>query len=266
MSQIAAAHNKRGWAVFLDVDGTILEIAPAPADVRVPESLKILLNALCLRLDGALALVSGRSIADLDALFAPFRFCAAGVHGFERREASGCALQSRVDDSALDAARAELARLVAEFPGLLLEDKGSALALHFRRVPQLRTLVLDRMKRLIAELGERFALQPGKCVFEIRPAGWTKATAIAHFMNTPPFLGRTAVFLGDDVTDEDGFARVNELGGISMRVGAPTSTCAQYWLQDVAQALRWLRSIPPVAATGLQRVVTSQAPSQENSK
>jgi len=264
MSQTAATHEKRGWAVFLDVDGTILEIAATPADVRVPESLKVLLNALCLRLDGALALVSGRSIADIDALLAPFRFCAAGVHGFERREASGCAVQSAGDDPALETARLELARFVADFPGLLLEDKGSALALHFRRVPQLRNLVLDRMRRVLAALGDQFALQPGKCVFELRPAGWTKATAIAQFMNQPPFLGRTAVFLGDDVTDEDGFACVNELGGVSIRVGEPTRTCAQYWLQDVAETLSWLRSIPPVTM-GRMRSVQPHAIQQQES-
>jgi trehalose 6-phosphate phosphatase len=257
MSQIAATHDNRGWAVFLDVDGTILEIAETPEGVYMPESLKILLNALCLRLDGALALVSGRSIADLDALTTPFRFCAAGVHGFERREASGCVQQAKMEPGALDPARRELARLVAQFPGLLLEDKGSALALHFRRVPHLQALVLERMEHVLAALGERFALQPGKCVFEIRPAGCTKATAISEFMEQPPFMGRTPLFVGDDVTDEHGFACVNELGGISIRVGGLAGTCAQYRIEDVAETLAWLRSIPPVVTKPLRPVVSA---------
>jgi trehalose 6-phosphate phosphatase len=253
MSQIAAAQQHGGWAVFLDVDGTILEIAETPQDVYVPESLKILLNALCLRLDGALALISGRSIADLDRLFAPFRFCVAGVHGSEQREPTGCVMGGRIDASALDGARNELFRLVDAFPGLLLEDKQIALALHFRRVPHLLTAVCERMEALAAGLGPQFVLQPGRCVFEIRPAAWTKATAIERFMEQPPFQGRTPIFLGDDLTDEDGFAWVNRKDGLSIRVGAALHTTAKYAFDSVPETQTWLRSIPPVFASRLRR-------------
>lgn len=246
MSQIAATHQYGGWAVFLDVDGTILEIAETPDDVHVPESLKILLNALCLRLDGALALISGRSIADLDLLFAPFRFCVAGVHGSERREPAGCVMRARIDASVLDEARDELFRLVDAFPGLLLEDKQIALAMHFRRAPHLWSSVCERMAALASRLGPEFVLQPGRCVFEIRPAAWTKATAIERFMEQPPFHGRVPIFLGDDVTDEDGFTWVNDKGGVSVRVGLAQQSVAKYALADVSETLTWLRSIPPV--------------------
>jgi trehalose 6-phosphate phosphatase len=252
MSQIAATQQDGGSAVFLDVDGTILEIAETPQDVHVPESLKILLNALCLRLDGALALISGRSIADLDRLFAPFRFCVAGVHGSEQREPTGCVIRGHIDASALDGARNELFRLVDAFPGLLLEDKQIALAMHFRRVPHLCSSVRERMTALAAELGPAFALQPGRCVFEIRPAAWTKATAIERFMEQPPFRGRAPIFLGDDVTDEDGFAWVNGKDGVSVRVGLAQQSVAKYALEDVNETLSWLRSIPPVLPARLR--------------
>lgn len=257
MSQIAATHEDAGWAVFLDVDGTILEIAPTPQDVYVPASLKILLTELCTRLDGALALVTGRSVADLDRLLNPLRFCAAGIHGCERREASGCVLRAGVDERVLDGAREELSRLVCRFPEMLLEDKGSALAVHFRRAPHLRTVVYETLSRIVAALGPRFMMQPGKCVLELRPAAWTKARAIDDFMQQPPFFGRTPVFIGDDLTDEDGFAYVNGRGGTSIRIGSPSVTRASYWLQDVAEASAWLRSIPPLTTSNLRLVAES---------
>jgi trehalose 6-phosphate phosphatase len=251
MSQIAVTHDG-GWAVFLDVDGTILEIASTPQDVYVPASLKILLNELCTRLDGALALVTGRSIADLDRLFSPLRCCAAGIHGCERRESSGCIVQSGIDPRSLDGARERLSQLVRQFPDLLLEDKGTALAVHFRRAPHLRVIVRETLSRILEQLGPRFMLQPGKCVLEIRPSRWTKGSAIGDFMQLPPFCGKVPVFIGDDLTDEEGFDYVNRRGGTSIRVGSPAVTRAKYWLQDVAEAAAWLRSIPPLTTSGLR--------------
>jgi trehalose 6-phosphate phosphatase len=255
MSQIAATHDERGWAVFLDVDGTILEIAETPQEVCVPETLKRLLNELCTRLDGALALVSGRSIADLDRLFQPLRFCAAGVHGCERRESSGCVTHARVDERSLDHAREQLSELVLKFPELLLEDKGQALALHFRRNPQLQALVYAKLTKVVAALGPEFTLQPGKCVLEIRPGACSKGAAIDDFMQQAPFRGRTPVFIGDDFTDEDGFAYVNRCGGVSVRVGRPIATFASYWLQDVGDIAAWLRNIPPLDTIHLRSAV-----------
>lgn len=258
MSQIAATHDDGGWAVFLDVDGTILEIASTPQDVYVPASLKIVLTELCTRLDGALALVTGRSIADLDRLLNPLRFCAAGIHGCERREASGCVLRPMVEQQMLDGARARLSQLARQFPELLLEDKGAALAVHFRRAPHLQIVVRETLSRIVAELGPQFMMQPGKCVLEIRPARWTKGSAIDAFMQLPPFAGKTPVFIGDDLTDEEGFAYVNRRGGLSIRVGSPSVTRAKYWLEDVAEAAAWLLSIPPFTTSRL-RLVTEHS-------
>ena len=233
-----------GWALFLDVDGTLLEIAETPQGVRVSPALRQLLVSLSLRLDGALALVSGRTLNDLDHLFAPLRFCAAGVHGWERREVTGCVIRPQLDTRLLDAARDRLRQFVVRHDGLILEDKGHALALHFRRAPHLSADASDVVRAACRQLGSAFVVQAGKCVFEIRPTGCTKGTAIRAFIQGPPFRNRLPIYIGDDLTDEDAFAIVNEAGGISIKVGDEHDTLAQHRLPGVRQVLRWLESIP----------------------
>lgn len=243
MSPGAITWGDADWALFLDVDGTLLEIAETPQAVRVSESLKELLSQLSSKLDGALALVSGRSLADLDALFAPLRLCAAGVHGCERRDVQGSLVRTAIDRTQIVAARAALERFIQEHEGLLLEDKGISLAVHFRRAPDLAPLVRAELAQICEQLGSTFAIQAGKCVFELRPSHCTKGQSIAAFMRQPPFAGRVPMFLGDDVTDEDGFAIVNQMGGLSIRVGGPATTLAQQRLPSVSQAIAWLRDV-----------------------
>lgn len=245
MSLNAVTWTQGDWALFLDVDGTLLEIAETPQSVRVPENLKTLLSRATTHLHGAVALVSGRSLADIDRLFAPLRTCASGVHGCERRDARGSVMRATLDRHLLDAARADLTAFVASRPGLLLEDKGHSLAVHFRRMPDLSPDVFERMSRVHARLGTAFVLQAGKCVFELRPGAWSKGTAIAQFMREPPFRGRTPVFAGDDRADEQGFAIVNALGGVSIRVGSAAMTCAVHRVHDVSAVLKLLEQIPP---------------------
>jgi trehalose 6-phosphate phosphatase len=143
---------------------------------------------------------------------------------------------------------------VRQCPELLLEDKGSALAVHFRRALHLQVIVRETLSGIVEELGPQFMLQPGKCVLEIRPSKWTKGSAIDDFMQLPPFCGKVPVFIGDDFTDEEGFAYVNRRGGISIRVGSPAVTLAKYWLQDVAETVSLLRSIPPFTTSHLRLV------------
>jgi trehalose 6-phosphate phosphatase len=244
----APNRNLRGWALFLDVDGTLLEIAETPQSVRVSPHLKRLLVTLSFRLDGALALVSGRTLNDLDHLFAPLRFCAAGVHGWERRDVSGRVIRPQLDPQMLNGARAYLRQFAERHAGLLLEDKGHALAVHFRRAPQLSAEVRDAVYAACHELGNEFAVQAGKCVFELRPARCTKGSSIRAFMQEPPFINRLPIYIGDDLTDEHAFAIVNEVAGISIKVGEDHGTMAQHRLPGVRQVLRWLESIPsPVA-------------------
>jgi trehalose 6-phosphate phosphatase len=246
MSQNAVTRIAGGWALFLDVDGTIVEIADTPQDVQVPDGLKELLDSLCVRFHGALALVSGRTLADLDRMFAPFRFCAAGVHGCERRDPSGFQVYPDVHPRVLDRARHALLKLVEGQADLLLEDKAFGLALHYRRAPQLRMFAGTIVKSVLSTLGPAFTLQQGHCVYEIRPSTSNKATAIAAFMAQAPFCGRRPMFVGDDLTDEDAFEYVNAHGGMSIKVGTHSPSAAKYTVGRVADALEWLKGIPPV--------------------
>jgi trehalose 6-phosphate phosphatase len=228
-------------ALFLDVDGTLLEIAATPAAVRVPAALRNTLHLAAKREDGALALISGRTIAELDRLFDPHVFPAAGQHGVEIRDPQGNVTHPVIDASQLDEARDVLGELVTHYKGLLLEDKGSALALHFRQAPQHERAVMVVMVGLADQLREKFVLRDGKCVLELTPRGYSKRGAIEAFMREPPFAGRTPVFIGDDVTDEDGFEAVNALGGYSVRVGDLAATAAKFRFSSVSTVIAWLR-------------------------
>lgn len=232
------------WALFLDVDGTLLEIESHPDAVRVAPELKHLLARAGRALDGALALVSGRTIAGLDALFAPLRLPAAGLHGLERRDATGRVHYPDRYAGRIAAARAGLLEFVQSAPGLLLEDKGAALALHFRNAPELEDACRHHVEAARAAAGDDFHVQQGKRVFELKPSGRDKGTAVAAFMTEPPFHGRRPVFVGDDVTDEDGFRAVNALGGISIRVGEAGATAAHHAAAGVAGILDWLALCP----------------------
>jgi trehalose 6-phosphate phosphatase len=229
-------------ALFLDVDGTLLEIAPTPDEVVVDAQVIALLRALALRTDGAVAFVSGRSIATLDSLFQPLMLPTAGLHGFERRSASGSYMRRALPSGLLlSKAREALLSLVDSEPGLLLEDKRFSLALHYRQLPHLEPQVVDTVTEIVASLGPEFELQRGRRVVEIRPAVAHKAAAIADFMHEPPFHGRQPVFLGDDATDECAFEVVNKIGGLSVAVGVMRDSCAQAHLPTVRAARLWLR-------------------------
>jgi trehalose 6-phosphate phosphatase len=209
----------RRWCLFLDVDGTLLDIAATPDRVRVDPSLQALLDATRESLDGAVALISGRSLAQLDALFAPVLWTAAGQHGLERRDAAGHIHRARLDDSALTDARLAMAAAAAEAPGAVLEDKGLALALHYRQAPAFEQQLRRQVGTIARRLGGDFHVQEGRRVLELKPAAATKADAIRHFMAEAPFAGRRPMFVGDDLTDLDGFAVVERLGGLSVAVG-----------------------------------------------
>lgn len=233
------------FALFLDVDGTLLEIAQTPQAVCVAPELLEMLRTLGLQTQGALALVSGRSISDLDALFAPLRLPSAGLHGFERRSARGEYLRlPLVDAGLLQSAREALHRLASVNDHLLVEDKHFALALHYRRAPALARMVVDAMREIAAGLQPDLVLQLGKMVAELRPASSDKGRAVKAFLAEPPFHGRCPIYIGDDLTDEAAFERVNEVGGISIAVNVRRTTAAQAALPDVAAVHDWLRGLP----------------------
>lgn len=201
------------------MDGTLLDIAPTPDAVVVDAALPVLLRRVREALDGAVALVSGRSLAQLDELFAPDRWPAAGLHGLERRDSSGRTHLPAPDDSALDEARRSLADVMARAPGARLEDKGRSLAVHYRAAPAHEHVLRRELGAIAARLGERFHVLEGRRVLELKPVAATKARAIEAFLAESPFAGRVPMFIGDDVTDLDGFAAVEAAGGVSVAVG-----------------------------------------------
>lgn len=231
----------REWALFLDLDGTLVEFEDRPDAVRIDEGLMELLRGLCATTDGAVALISGRSVKEIDRLLAPLRLPAAGQHGAERRSADGTLhLHAPVIERMHEAADG-LSRFAAPHRGLIVENKGMSLALHYRLAPRLRKLAEAKMRELAMHIGPEYGLQEGKQVLELKPSGRDKGTAIEEFMLEPPFAGRLPVFIGDDVTDEFGFACVNRLGGHAVKVG-PGASVAAWRIADAAAVRRWLRS------------------------
>jgi trehalose 6-phosphate phosphatase len=205
------------WALFLDIDGTLLDLAETPEAIVVPPSLPFALHALSRKLGGALALVTGRSVAFVDPLFAPFHFPVAGLHGAERRDAA-----ERMRRALIPPAFQEMKRTIAQeaeaWPGALVEDKGAAVAVHYRQAPEREAEIAEAMQRYLQEAGPDWTLQHGKLVFEICPARASKGHAVEAFLDEEPFIGRKPLAIGDDVTDETMFAVANRLGGQSVRV------------------------------------------------
>ena len=226
-------------AFFLDLDGTLLDIVDHPHQVSMDADLIRLLEALCRAVGGALALITGRPITDIDRLLSRPGFCVAGQHGAERRDFSGTMHRHDVSRAALEKARRRLGMMAARHPALVLEDKGVNLALHFRAVPALRAEMQEMVRNLARELGGEFEVQLGKMVVELRPSGKDKGVAIAEFLEETPFRGRAPVFVGDDLTDESGFELINRVGGYSVKVGEGKSA-ARWRLPDSAAVRAWL--------------------------
>lgn len=236
------AHPGRApWALFLDFDGTLVDIAMTPDTVAVQPRLRTILSACAKAFGGAVAIVSGRPIAAVDALLDPLKLPAAGLHGLELRMPDGTVEQGAHGHACLSEVRAQFLSLAYEDPRLVVEDKESSLALHFRRAPERERELRD----LVAGAATRHCghhVMHGKMVLEVRPAHADKGTAVTRFLETSRFAGRVPVFAGDDITDEDGFKVANRLGGISIKVGAG-ETAASYRVPDVAALHDWLAAI-----------------------
>ena len=230
-------------AVFLDFDGTLVDIAERPDLVSVPATLLTTIQEVHDRLDGALAVISGRSIADLDALLAPLQLPMAGVHGIEHRDQTGH-LSSEHSSTIPASVHRRMIELAENDPGLILEDKGSSLALHYRQSPARESLIRAELKTIFENFNQDFVLLEGKMVIEIRPNGADKGTAVEKFLANPPFTGRRPIFIGDDITDEDAFRVVNRLKGYSIKVGPKDpDSAALYELEDVNAVRDWLEPI-----------------------
>ena len=231
------------WALFLDFDGCIVDIAPTPEAVDVPDCLPSLLVALREALGGAVAIVSGRPIEQIDGFLGTAVPAVAGLHGLERRTADGGIVRPALPRNDLHGVRALLEEFAAERPGLLVEDKTYTVALHYRLAPSLRDDCKDVLNATLEDIPQGWQVTEGKFVFEIRPREHTKGTAIEAFMGEAPFLGRTPVFCGDDTTDEDGFGVVNARGGVSIRVGKGAATQAAAQVDTIGELLDWLMRV-----------------------
>lgn len=207
-------------AILLDIDGTLLELMPTPREVWVPPGLSQTLNGLVERTSGALALVSGRSLNDIDLIFAPDQFTAVGGHGAEMRFAGASEAVAAGAPPLDKELKRRLATIAKLSPGILLEDKGYSLALHYRLAPHAEKAIYEAVSLIRADLPDApIEVLPGKFVCEIKHAGFTKASGVRELMTHGPFKGRRPIFIGDDVTDETVFAIMPDFDGLSFSVG-----------------------------------------------
>lgn len=226
-----------GGALFLDFDGTLIELAERPDAIRVPPQLAGLLGRLRERMNGRLAIVSGRAIANLERYVAAPGIVYSGSHGLELQLADGSRRPLDLPPS-LELARERVRAFVDGRTGLLVEDKPAGIALHYRQAPEQAAAVAGFMDALAENQG--LLVQRGKMVVELRPAGADKGDAIRHLMDQPPFRGTVPVFLGDDLTDEHAFEAAVALGGAGVLVGLERETAARYRLESVQAAAAWL--------------------------
>src|SRR5450631_838804 len=238
-------------AILLDIAGTLLDLAPTPREVWVPPGLARTLNGLIEKTAGALALVSGRSLNDIDLIFAPEQFPAVGGHGAEMRlstDNEAVATHAPPMDKELKRRLAAIARLS---PGILLEDKGYSLALHYRLAPHAERAIYEAVSLIRADLpNASIEVLPGKCVCEIKHSGFNKASGVVELMSHEPFKGRRPIFIGDDVTDESVFAIMPDFGGLAFSVGRRAQGVADHF-DDPGEVRDWLaRLVGDGAAAG----------------
>lgn len=233
--------DPRRWALFLDLDGTLVELAARPELIEVPEGLPQLLRSTADRHQGALAILSGRSRADLSAHFGLHGFPAATLHGLERCDAQG-RMHRTADHRPLDGVRQQLGVRSGAYPGMWVEDKGGAIALHYRQSSHLRSAIAELGRELIDGRAD-LCLQPGDFVVEIKPTGTDKGRALSAFLAESPFIGRCPVMVGDDLTDEHAFAAAQANGGFGVIVGSRRPTLARYALASPTEVIDWLRAL-----------------------
>ncbi|MDB5474124.1 MAG: otsB [Devosia sp.] len=254
MSQIDAVvpHAIPQLAIFTDFDGTLVELAETPNGIDVPETLAAELERVAHELGSAFAVITGRQIADIDRFLAPLHLPVAGAHGTQRRRADGSV--ETIDPAAL-AGATEIAHAIESVveanPGLVMEAKEGAVALHYRQAPELEDTARTAMEEALHTVPD-FTLVAGKMVFEARPSGVTKGDALRAFMREEPFLGRTPIFIGDDTTDEDAFIAAQELGGVGIKLGEG-DTAARMRIANVASVHALIKGLSDIAARDRDR-------------
>lgn len=230
--------NPAEWALFIDIDGTLLDMAPTPDATVVPPGLVQTLSRLATKFDGAVALITGRRVADADRFFAPLRLVVSGVHGTEARthpDGEIAKLAAPVPPGLLDAVH-DVARLS---PGVLVEQKGAGVAVHYRNSPQ-SGAALERELEGIARRWEGFTLRPGRKVLELVPKAYSKATGFRSLMPLPVFRGRRPIMIGDDSGDEPAMREAQRLGGIALRVAGEHFSRDRADFDGAAEVRAWL--------------------------
>ena len=230
---------RHDWALFLDFDGTLVDLEDDPTQALVEPELRRAVAAARTFLGGALALVSGRPVSQVDKRFAPDHHAVAGIHGLERRSAQGV-LRHATPNPALLRAATRLRDSFAHEPRIHIEDKTVALAIHYRRVRDAAGAIRKVVESVALDLAPDYRILAGSDVVELLPVHANKGNAVREFMEEPPFSGRIPVYVGDDITDLDGFEAAKALGGFGIAVGP--RVVADHWLEDTAAVRAWLQA------------------------
>jgi len=226
-------------ALFLDIDGTLLDLALTPSTVRVPTQLPGLLSTTSARLAGALAIITGRRIRDADRLLSPFTFAAAGVHGAEIRISTSGSIEM-LTPSFGPTLRADVRSMAEGMPGIVMEDKCAGIALHYRLAPNLRSSLLAALENFSAKYPGQFMLCEGRKVIEILPIGLSKGRALRQLAALPLFTDRIPIMVGDDIADIDAFRAAEDMGGFGLKVAGENFPDAEVAFSGPDEVLRWL--------------------------
>lgn len=230
----------KNYALFLDCDGTLIDIAPTPTEVRIPHGLVALLERLTQGLDGALALLTGRQLAEIDVLLSPAKPMAAGVHGAEVRIARGGQI-TQVASELPYALVEDVLRRIQKLPGIIAEPKGAGLAVHYRLAPHLKESLEAELRMLLTRYPDGLSLSPGRKLFEIIPAGHSKGTALDMIYALPQFAGRRPIMIGDDLGDVPAFSAATRLGGAGLRVAGEQFGHETVEFKGPAEVIAWLQ-------------------------
>lgn len=229
-------------ALFLDIDGTLLDVALTPSTVHVPSVLPSILDALAARLSGALAIITGRQLEEADRLLQPSRFVGAGVHGAQMRLSIHGGIE-RLTPSFDAALIADIHDIVNALPGVVFEDKGSGIALHYRLAPELEQPLQFMLDELVEKHRNQFMVCGGRKVVEILPVGFSKGRALRKLASLPAFANRTPVMVGDDVSDVDAFRAAEDLSGFGLKVAGENFSPEESSFQGPAEVLNWLQNL-----------------------
>lgn len=229
-------------AIFLDIDGTLLDVALTPSTVHVPPLLPELLETLSSRLSGALAIITGRPLAEADSLLKPAKFIGAGVHGSQMRISAEGNIES-LTPSFDPALQAEIKKIVQELPGVVFEDKGSGIALHYRLVPELQQSLMLLLEALVPLYPDQFKICGGRKVVEILPIGFSKGRALRKIASLPKFANKTPVMIGDDISDADAFRAAEDLSGFGLKVAGENFSKEESSFEGPADVLAWLQTL-----------------------